>query len=299
MRRGYDPCCVFCTLVVASFVGGLIASTQFIIRFFVEVYTLLTPAVERDGEAETITWRILALIVALVGGWLLVGTLPPRPQSWQCVTARVGGEELERLRAEFLRACSAHQSKYRGRHIELVSAHRVSNDTSRERFEHKRAALRAKGKPDEVTRLYHGTSAWAARAIVKHGFQLPDAAGMFGRGIYFADSPLKSLQYTAAGWSCWFRAAGVMLVCDVALGNSKLQRGAATHLVAEAPDLRERGMIARMIFRAKSFDSVTAATGWLGAVRVPEFVVYDSAQAMPMYVLVVRETDTAGGKQVT
>jgi hypothetical protein len=143
---------------------------------------------------------------------------------------------------------------------------------------------RAKGKSDRVTRLYHGTSARAAQAIVQSGFKLPERAGMFGKGIYFADTPLKSLQYSQPlSWN----NMGVMLVCDVALGNSMVKSEADGNLQAGSQRL-QRGLLARL-FRQKSFDSVTASHGWLGAVRVPEYVVYDSAQAMPCYVLTVEK----------
>ena len=53
----------------------------------------------------------------------------------------------------------------------------------------------------------------SARAILDEGFRLPPHAGMYGRGIYFADCPLKSLQY--AGWGIGWR---YMLICEVELG---------------------------------------------------------------------------------
>ena len=42
---------------------------------------------------------------------------------------------------------------------------------------------------------------------------------MFGRGIYFADTPLKSLQYTGGTFGCVGGGRRYMLVCDVELGN--------------------------------------------------------------------------------
>merc|ERR1712032_1060689 len=50
-----------------------------------------------------------------------------------------------------------------------------------------------------VFRLFHGTSYGAAEAIIDGGYRLPvnPAHGsMFGKGIYFADSPQKSMQYS-------------------------------------------------------------------------------------------------------
>ena len=56
-------------------------------------------------------------------------------------------------------------------------------------------------------------------AILADGFRLPSHAGMFGRGIYFADTPLKSLQYTGGTFGCVGGGRRYMLVCDVELGN--------------------------------------------------------------------------------
>ena len=78
-----------------------------------------------------------------------------------------------------------------------------------------------------------------------------------------------------------------MLACDVALGNSMVKRSADSHLEAESKSFK-RGLIPRL-FGQKSFDSVTAASGMLGAVRVPEYVVYKSESAMPRYVLIVEK----------
>ena len=53
--------------------------------------------------------------------------------------------------------------------------------------------------------------------IPKTGFRLPAWHGMFGRGVYFADCPLKSLRYT--GWGVGRK---YMLVCDVEMGRSEV-----------------------------------------------------------------------------
>ena len=46
---------------------------------------------------------------------------------------------------------------------------------------------------------------------------------MFGRGIYFADTPLKSLQYTGGTFGCVGGGRRYMLVCDVELGNPRVR----------------------------------------------------------------------------
>ena len=82
--------------------------------------------------------------------------------------------------------------------------------------------------------LFHGTSEDSARAVVAGGFRLPSSAGMFGRGLYFADCPLKSLQYASLplglGACCGER---YMLVCSVELGHTKLRTSAKNELDPE------------------------------------------------------------------
>ena len=129
-----------------------------------------------------------------------------------------------------------------------------------------------------MRQLFHGTRMENAHGIVTGGFRLPRHSGMFGKGLYFADTPLKSLQYTGISWGWRY-----MLVCEVELGNSKTQRGAKD---VKKEDL-ERGWLPTVMGQ-RSFQSVTAATG-LGGVRVPEYVVYKPAQAVPRYLLEISQ----------
>ena len=81
------------------------------------------------------------------------------------------------------------------------------------------------------------------------------------------------------------RGSGVMLLCDVALGNTLVSHVAKPAL-DPAVDF-QRGWLPRLC-GMRSFDSLTATDK--GAVRVPEYVVYSSEQVLPRYVLVVRKT---------
>jgi len=109
---------------------------------------------------------------------------------------------------------------------------------------------------------------------------------MFGRGVYFADTPLKSLQYTG-GKLCGCVGDGrrYMLVCDVELGNQLETTSAKSSLKPET-DLRRGGVPA--LLGQRSFDSVAAKPSLLG-LRAPEFVVYKPAQAWPRYLLAVEQ----------
>merc|ERR1712056_10284 len=85
------------------------------------------------------------------------------------------------------------------------------------------------------TPLFHGTSPESAHAILQNGFRLPAHAGMFGRGVYLAENPLKAGKYAGRQegqpwWNFvgddasgdWFH----MLLCDVYLGKTKTVRHA-------------------------------------------------------------------------
>lgn len=75
-----------------------------------------------------------------------------------------------------------------------------------------------------VTHLYHGVNADRAAAVIATGLKSPKAVGsttgqMFGPGIYFADDAGKSAQYIGVGGFGHAEGTGIMLECDVALGN--------------------------------------------------------------------------------
>ena len=97
-----------------------------------------------------------------------------------------------------------------------------------------------------MSRLFHGTGKDAARAILADGFRLPAHAGMFGRGIYFADTPLKSLQYTGGRLGCCVGGGGrFMLVCDVELGNQLETTSAKARLAPQTRPATRRALAPR------------------------------------------------------
>mmetsp|Transcript_29251 Transcript_29251/g.67349 ORF Transcript_29251/g.67349 Transcript_29251/m.67349 type:complete len:257 (-) Transcript_29251:22-792(-) len=166
------------------------------------------------------------------------------------------------------------------------------------------------GKPSQ---LFHGTSYGSAAAIAKEGFQLPQRAGMFGRGIYFAKDPLKSVQYARSVgaqpnngfnigslFSFFFGpaiaqttpAAQRMLLCDVYLGKSMTKRRANRTLTVD--NLRRHSCLRRC--GARDYNSVHVPGGRCGAVAVTEYVVYHRYQAIPRFLL---EFETGPPGQVT
>ena len=219
--------------------------------------------------------------------------------------------------------CDSLASKY-DFGMSLTAAWKVHSPPCEAAWEGQQQQRQAAHKASKVTRLFHGTVKDAARApralqlqhpracrplpvsrpchphasdtrhprrflpgaILADGFRLPAHAGMFGRGIYFADTPLKSLQYTGGKLEgCMGKGRRYMLVCDVELGNQLETTSAKSSLEPET-DLRRGGMPA--LLGQKSFDSVAAKPSLFG-LRAPEFVVYKPAQVRPRYLLAVEQ----------
>merc|ERR1719401_328010 len=129
-----------------------------------------------------------------------------------------------------------------------------------------------------VQLLFHGTSLRAAKAIVDNGFQLPSAGGMFGAGIYFARTPLKSWQYSNGKGSAY------LLVSSVALGASKPARRGKQ--IDPKIDLKRSWLMS--MFGSSAYDSVVGVEQEEGgSVRVPEFTIYRPEQALPRFLIEV------------
>lgn len=249
------------------------------------------PVGAAQSQAECWSWRRLVTDIWLFAPLclvLLVGFRFLPPEVAASMDAAVGfmqpyegtlveGEELENLRAFVDAQCRPHADRY-GFALELRSAYRVHKPEMERRLEEFQSSLRTEGKPSNQQRMFHGTTASAARAILSTGFALPRRAGMFGKGIYFADCPLKSWQYCR-----WY---GPMLVCDVELGTSKIQRTSKSNMEPERDF--QRGWLMRMLGNC-NYDSVTARS----CVRVPEYVIYRPEQVVPRYVLVLKQKEKA------
>merc|ERR1712048_619233 len=94
---------------------------------------------------------------------------------------------------------------------------------------------------------------------------------MFGAGVYFADNPRKSWNYSKQS-GCPY-----LLVCDVALGRrKKLQSGSAL----TAADMNKQ------LRFTKEFDAVQGLTNSEGGTLYnPEFIIYNPDQSIPKFVV--------------
>jgi len=151
-------------------------------------------------------------------------------------------------------------------------------------------------KIGEATPLFHGTSVSNAANIIKNGFQLPRQhkhGGMFGKGIYFAECPLKSVHYTKPP-GCYSRICSwfnntpnsghrQMLLCDVYLGRSKSVWFTARPKLNPAVDLKADWLTSMLGY--DDFQSVVAGESMFSPVKVTEYIIYNPCQAIPKYLI--------------
>lgn len=206
------------------------------------------------------------------------------PGQWPGISALSPDDALYKAAAEaFDASCStaAHMYPFR---LSVEKVYLVTNPALTQSFEQECALMGARdagrGSDANVNVLYHGTDRLASQKIIMQGFRLPVVAGMFGKAVYFAASPLKSWQYSA-------RKGGYMLACDVALGKCKHVRSAAPRF-NPARDLQRSGLA--YFFGGRSYDSVQAVPhSEGGSVRVTEYAVYHPQRARPRFLLHVQE----------
>eukprot|EP00439_Symbiodinium_sp_Y106_P076042 s52_g15.t1 len=173
---------------------------------------------------------------------------------------------------------------------EVVQCQRIEDALLWEKYTAKRAQLREKSvtcahvspetaesiqysanttldhKVNEVW-LLHGTSEEAAKAISRSNF-LPSSGGCFGAGIYFADDAKKSNQYAKGRTE---DDCKIMLLCRVTLGNLKM-----------LPKGQDRS--------ADRFADDPNVDSILGCTDTREFVVYDTSQIYPEYIMYYKES---------
>ncbi len=148
----------------------------------------------------------------------------------------------------------------------IVKIEKVKNLKLEAKFE--AAKMRSVGDFEDLK--FHGTSNEGVEGIIRDGFRMPGAPkfgqqpGMYGQGIYFATDSSKSAQ------EIYTKGSHMLLLCNVLLGRSKEVRSADNKL-------NKKGL------RKEGFDSVYAPRGT--EVKNDEFVIFDPAQALPVYII--------------
>uniref|UniRef100_A0A1I8J2R6 Poly [ADP-ribose] polymerase n=1 Tax=Macrostomum lignano TaxID=282301 RepID=A0A1I8J2R6_9PLAT len=124
-------------------------------------------------------------------------------------------------------------------------------------------------EPDRCELKFHGTSAEGVEGIITSGFRLPEKAGMYGAGIYFASDSSKSAR------EIYTKGSNMLMLCEVLLGRSLTVLGAT----------KDTYNFKRM--RQEKYDSLFAPRNSraTNGVMNDEFVVFEPAQAYPKYIV--------------
>eukprot|EP00923_Selenidium_pygospionis_P052620 GHVN01091096.1.p1 GENE.GHVN01091096.1~~GHVN01091096.1.p1 ORF type:complete len:291 (-),score=46.72 GHVN01091096.1:106-891(-) len=127
--------------------------------------------------------------------------------------------EAESKESEAFKLCEDYMANTQGRthsHIKptLKRVYKVNRHGEREQFK-----LHEKNENRQL--LWHGSRLTNYVGILSQGLRIappeaPVSGYMFGKGVYFADMVTKSAQYCGA-----YKSTGLMLLCEVALGESR------------------------------------------------------------------------------
>jgi len=192
---------------------------------------------------------------------------------------------------ELIRRRSEPHMEHYGYTMNIKKIWRIPTNATLQQFEEQAWTL---GEP---AHLFHGTSVENAANIVAHGFRVPrdgEQCGMMGRGIYFAECPLKSVNFTRKEDPIsrifrWVRGEATsevgglqMLLCDVYLGRSKTLRSAQPSL---DPSVEFKAGALSQFFGFGDYNSVLVPGGVFSPVNVAEYVVFESYQAIPRYLI--------------
>lgn len=204
--------------------------------------------------------------------------VPPDTQLWRTVVGFVDERQQQ------------HIQHYGGSRMVVKKLWRVPENAALKAMEQQGMSL---GRP---TQLFHGTAVETAAKIIRNGFLVPRYhahGGMFGKGIYFAETPLKSANYTSkegmlSKFSGWLTGNALssggkqMLLCDVYLGRQRtLRLGARPNF---NPDKDLKAGVFSQAFSLGDYHSVYVAAGLL-TVNVAEWIVYEPSQAIPKYLI--------------
>jgi len=147
--------------------------------------------------------------------------------------------------------------------------------------------------------LWHGSGRVNYVGILSTGLRINPgnvvkAGSMFGNGLYFANCSTKSAQYMRVSHG----QVGIMLLCEVALGNC-YQRYSADYIY-KLPDNYHStwgiGCVTPDVTKQKVLSDGTIVpmgplitnTGQTGSLQYDEFIVYDQSQVRIKYLFMVK-----------
>ena len=192
---------------------------------------------------------------------------------------------------EFMQVADRAERYAQGDHataIIVTRIEKVSNPQLEARFLEAKMQLESGATNCQLQQLFHGTSTEGVEGITRTGFRLPEKSedNMFGQAVYFATDSSKSFQ------SMYTKGSGCLLLCDVLLGNACQIHGLESrHPLSRRVKKSAKGRpyldVSRREVRDAGFDSVYASRGSRdkSGVQYDEMMVYDTAQAIPRYVL--------------
>ncbi|CAE7213052.1 Parp2 [Symbiodinium sp. CCMP2592] len=215
------------------------------------------------------------------------------PKSWPDVSeVDKDSEEFKTQKEYFLSSCQPWSHKY-DFDLQVAKVFRIEKPVVASSPSGSRSAAASR-------RLFHGTPWEAAMGIVCDGFRLPNHSGMFGKGIYFADCPLKSWRYCfsskqmADSLPRILGRGGYILMCWVDLGTRREEKEAKPELKG----YNRRGWMAWLTGQRGAYDSVVGMTEEEGgALRVPEYIVYDTSQVRLAYLFEVFKHERGTAQQ--
>eukprot|EP00931_Biecheleriopsis_adriatica_P102793 TRINITY_DN77722_c0_g1_i1.p1 TRINITY_DN77722_c0_g1~~TRINITY_DN77722_c0_g1_i1.p1 ORF type:complete len:456 (+),score=82.62 TRINITY_DN77722_c0_g1_i1:44-1411(+) len=210
------------------------------------------------------------------------------PATWP-YTLKVDNESEEfRSQADFFLASTVPWEHKYDFKLRVKNLYRIERPST---AEHRLPAAVATGS----RRLFHGTQWEAAMGIVCDGFRLPSNAGMFGKGLYFADCPLKCWRYCFPSKQMSITLprltgrGGFVFMCWVDLGKVREEKEARPQLSG----YNRNGWWAWLTRQRGAYDSVVGVTEEDGgALRVPEYIVYEPGQVRLAYLFEVVKAET-------
>jgi len=152
----------------------------------------------------------------------------------------------------------------RGYDLTIGEIYRVDNPSLKNKFKSKSRS--------NIRQLYHGTTTSGVLGICKYGFRLPSKynPNMFGAGVYLAQVPQKSYEYTDFN--------GYVLICDVAIGRAKTIR--EPKWLDPREDLKKTYLFGLI---EKRYDSAHAPAG-ISTVS-DEHIIFDPHRICPKYII--------------